>query len=60
MAKIKTDTQVENRKAFTGTIVSANEEQVEIALDEGKAGSEPCISINYEVIASANLKADNN
>lgn len=54
-AKIKTSEPIENRKNFTGTIKSAGEDKVEIALDEGKPGAEPRVKIPLEFIASANL-----
>lgn len=57
MAKIKTSEVIDGRAAFTGTIVSAAKEIVEIALDEGKPGQEPHIKIPFELISSANLKA---
>ena len=53
-AKIKTSEPIENRKNFTGTIVSADQ-NVEIALDEGKPGAEPKVQIAFEFIASANI-----
>lgn len=56
-AKIKTSEKVENRKAFTGTIISAGDNDIEILLDEGKKGEEPRIIIPFSKIISANLVA---
>ena len=60
MAKIKCSEAVEGRKAFSGTIVAADESSVEIALDEGKKGEEPKFKIDIETITSANIKPDEN
>ena len=53
-AKIKCSEPIDNRKNFTGTIVSASKD-IEIALDEGKPGAEPKVQIAFELIASANI-----
>ena len=54
-AKIKCNEPIDNRKNFTGTIKSASENIIEIALDEGKPGAEPKVKIAFEMISSANI-----
>lgn len=57
-AKIKCSEPIDDRKNFTGTINSADEKIIEIALDEGKKGEEPHVKIPFGAISSANLVAD--
>lgn len=57
-AKIKASEPVDGRKAFTGFIVSADENIIEIALDEGKKGEEPHVKIPFAQISDANLIGD--
>ncbi len=57
-AKISTDKPVENRSSFIGCIVEADDDFIEIALDEGKPGCEPHFKIPFELIKTANLVAD--
>ena len=57
IAKIKTSTAIEGRAAFTGTILSAEDNKIGLALDEGKKDKEPQVDIPFEEITSANLKA---
>ena len=55
-AKVSCFEAVDGRKSFTGTINSAYDKTIEIALNEGKKGEEPRFQIPINNIKSANLK----
>ena len=55
-AKVSCNEAVDGRKAFSGTITTADDKIIEITLDEGKKGEEPKFQIQIDNIKSANLK----
>lgn len=55
-AKLITKEPVEGRSTFTGKLIFADDENVNIEIDEGKEGDKPRFVIPLKKISKANLK----